>query len=100
MNYINIRRGVYIIYCDFGYFNFVTIIIKSIVSTSDNGYTVIKGSGIIRVGATPGDIGPTFYLSAINIGNTSSVSFTTAADSYCIVQPIGTTGEINTGSWA
>jgi hypothetical protein len=76
------------------------ITIDSVISTSDNGYTVIKGSGIVRVGATSGDIGPTLYLIANNVGNTSSVSFTTAADSYCIVEPIGTTGEINTGSWA
>ena len=76
------------------------LIIKSIASTSDNGYTVIKGSGIIRVGATGGSIGPTFYLSATNLGNTSSVSFTTAADSYCTIERIGTTGEINTGGWA
>jgi hypothetical protein len=76
------------------------ITIDSVISASDTGYTVIKGSGIIRVGATAGDIGPTLYLVANNLGSTSSVSFTTAADSYCIVQPIGTTGEINTGSWA
>lgn len=76
------------------------IAIKTINSTSDNGYTVIRGSGIIRTGASGGSIGPTLYLSASNVGNTSSVSFTTAADSYCIIQPIGTTGEINTGEWA
>jgi hypothetical protein len=76
------------------------ITIDSVVSTSNNGYTVIKGAGIVRVGATSGDIGPTLYLIANNVGNTSLVSFTTAADSYCIVEPIGTTGEINTGSWA
>jgi hypothetical protein len=76
------------------------ITIDSVISTSDTGYSVIKGSGIIRIGATSGDIGPTLYLVANNLGSTSSVSFTTAADSYCIVQPIGTTGEINTGIWA
>ena len=76
------------------------IIIKSITSTTDSGYTVIRGSGIIRTGASGGSIGPTLYLSASNVGSTSSVSFTTAADSYCIIQPIGTTGEINTGEWA
>ena len=76
------------------------ITIDTVISTSDNGYTVIRGSGIVRVGATSGDIGPTLYLIANNVGNTSSVSFTTAADSYCIVEPIGTTVEVNTGGWA
>jgi hypothetical protein len=74
-----------------------------IVSGASSGtlYSVVSGSGIIRIGATSGNIGPTIYLDASNFGgSTSTASFTTAADSYCILERIGTTGEINTGGWA
>jgi hypothetical protein len=79
----------------------ISILIDSVSNASDTGYSVISGSGIIRVGATAGNIGPTIYLTASNLGGpTSTASFTTSADSYCIVERIGTTGEINTGGWA
>jgi hypothetical protein len=74
-----------------------------VVSEASSGtlYSVVSGSGIIRIGATSGNIGPTIYLEAGNFGGaTSTASFTTAADSYCILERIGTTGEINTGGWA
>ena len=74
-----------------------------VVSGASSGtlYSVVSGSGIIRIGATSGNIGPTIYLDASNFGgSTSTASFTTAADSYCILERIGTTGEINTGGWA
>lgn len=73
------------------------------VSNSSTGteYSVILGSGIIRVGATPGNAGPSFYMAASNLGGpTSSATFTTQVDSYCIITPIGSTGEINQGGWA
>lgn len=68
----------------------IDILVDS-VSGSSSGtlYSVIRGSGIIRVGATAGDIGPTIYLTAGNLGGpTSSASFTTAADSYFIAEAI------------
>jgi hypothetical protein len=69
-------------------------------SSSEVGYSVIRGSGIIRVGASSGSFGPSIYLSTTASGSTVSAAFTTAADSYCIVERIGTTGEINPGGWA
>ncbi len=70
-------------------------------SSTGTEYSVILGSGIIRVGSTAGNAGPTLYMQASNFGGpTSSVSFTTQADSYCIITPIGSTGEINQGGWA
>jgi len=79
----------------------IDVTVDSVTSTTDTGYSVIRGSGIIRVGATAGNAGPSFYMSASNLsGPTSSVSFTTQIDSYCIITPIGSTGEINQGGWA
>lgn len=69
-------------------------------SSSEVGYSVIRGTGIIRVGASSGSFGPSIYLSTTASGSTVSASFTVAADSYCVVERIGTTGEINPGGWA
>jgi hypothetical protein len=79
----------------------ISITIKTASDASDTGYSVISGSGIVRVSTTAGNIGPTIYMVASNLGGpTSTAAFTTSADSYCIVERIGTTGEINTGGWA
>lgn len=78
----------------------IDLLVDSVTSTTDTGYSIIRGSGIIRIGATPGNAGPSLYMSASNLGATSSVSFTTQIDSYCIITPIGSTGEINQGGWA
>jgi hypothetical protein len=78
----------------------IAITIDTVAGGSDTGYSVVSGSGIVRIGATAGNIGPTIYMTAANLGGpTSTASFTTAVDSYCIFERIGTTGEINTGGW-
>jgi autotransporter-associated beta strand protein len=77
--------------------------VAQIISSSSGtevGYSVIRGSGILRVGATGGSFGPSIYLAITASGSTVTTSFTVAADSYFRVQEIGTTGEVNTGGWA
>jgi hypothetical protein len=77
--------------------------IAQIISSSSGtevGYSVIRGSGILRVGGTGGSFGPSIYLAITASGSTVSTSFTVAADSYCLVERLGSTGEINNGGWA
>lgn len=60
--------------------------------------SIIRGTGVIRM-ITAGSVGPAFYLLTAN--NPDSVaSFTTQANSYIKLQPIGGTGTISIGSWA
>jgi len=74
----------------------ISIAIDTVSAGSDTGYAVVSGSGIIRVSATAGDIGPSIYLAASNLGGpTSTASFTTAIDSYCIFEEIA-----DTDSWS
>lgn len=68
--------------------------------SSSSKYAVINGTGVIRMGSTAGNVGPTFYLAVNGGGVTASSSFTTQSDSYCIIEPIGGTGDINQGGWA
>jgi hypothetical protein len=81
--------------------NALTETIKSVSSASDQGYSILKWSGVIS-NSVAGNFAPQLTINATSGGgSTASASVTIQAGSYCKVTPLGATGsEINIGGWA
>jgi hypothetical protein len=70
-------------------------------SSSDNGYAILKWSGIVQTGASAGNFGPTVTIASTASSGTTTTQMTVQTNSYCMVTPIGSSAsEVNIGGWA